>query len=339
MPAAPADLLTRISFAGAAAALPGIPPSQGVGQILGPEDRNLVIGRAANLRRWFAGHLGAGKPPRPGRRPATDLSPVAATLAYAVAGSPFRQRLIFERLMGAHVPLSARRDLKRPAYLRLDPSERFPRLTVHPAGEGPLFGPFRERRAAQRALEELHKRIPLRPCDYSFEPDPALPLGLGCLYAQVRSCAAPCLARVSEHEYAGLVAQAAAFLSDPERRDEEFRAWLPDWVAREGCALVVERVRGRLELYPVSGAGVFEEGAAHGSLDELDETVARLSWPAPGPQRDDRPWLSAWLHSPRKTSVYLALVDPDRPGALAARIRRSLGAPSSSSDNVTPANG
>lgn len=334
MPAAPADVLTRIPLASAAAALPLVPPSLGVGQILGPEDRSLVIGRAANLRRWFAGHLGAGTPPRPGRRPATDLSPVATTLAYAVASSAFRQRLIFERLMGLHVPLSARRDLKRPAYLRLDPSERFPRLTVVPVGAGPTFGPFRDRRAAQRALEETHKRIPLRPCDYTFEPDPALPLGLGCLYAQVHSCAAPCLLRVSERDYADLAVRAQALLSGPEGRDEECRAWLPDWVAREGCALVVERARGRLELYPVSGACVLDAAAVEVSLESLDEAVARLSWAAASPLRDDRPWLSAWLHSPRKTSVYLALVDPDRPRELAAKIRRVLDAPPPPSDNV-----
>jgi hypothetical protein len=311
-----------------------VPQSQGVGQILGPEDRSLVIGRAANLRRWFAGHLGAGKPPRPGRRPATDLSPVAATLAYAVAGSAFRQRLTFERLMGLYVPLSARRDLKRPGYLRLDPSERFPRLTVVPAGAGPTFGPFRDRRAAQRALEEIHKRIPLRPCDYTFEPDPALPLGLGCLYAQVRSCAAPCLLRVSEGDYADLAARAQVLLSGPEGRDEECRTWLPDWVAREGCSLVVERARRRLELYPVNEGGVLDDAAVQCSLENLDEAVGRLSWAAAVPPRDDRPWLSAWVHSPRKTSVYLAPVDPDRHRELAARIRRVLDASPPPGDNV-----
>src|SRR6185436_10016743 len=108
-----------------------------------------------------------------------------------------------------------RRDLKPPAYLRLDPAERFPRATVeNTAGEPTRFGPFRDRRAAGKALAALHKAFPLRPCDYVFEPHPELPLGVGCLYAQVRSCAAPCLVRISEEEYRGLAAAAADVLGD-----------------------------------------------------------------------------------------------------------------------------
>ncbi len=42
-----------------------------------------------------------------------------------------------------------------------------------------LFGPFRDRRAAEKARDALHRLFPLRPCDFAFEPDPALPLGLG----------------------------------------------------------------------------------------------------------------------------------------------------------------
>lgn len=322
----PAEFLTRVPFESAGPALSQIPQALGVGQILGPEGRNLLIGRAANLRRWFSGHLGTGRPPRPGRRPAMDLSPVAATLAYAVASSAFQQRLLFERLLGGYVPLAARRDLKRPAYLRLDPGERFPRITVHVAGgDGPLFGPFRDRRAAQRAVEALHKRIPLRPCDYRFEPDPAWPLGLGCLYAQVRSCAAPCLARVSEDQYRELAMQAVALLSDPERRDEESRSWLPEWIAGGGDGLVVERGRAALELYPVKTGGVLDEAAARCSLEELDEAVASLSWSAAEAPRDDRPWLTVWLYSPRKTGAYLPIVDSEPRQTLAARIRSALG--------------
>ena len=90
------------------------------------------------------------------------------------------------------MPASARRDLKPPAFLHLDPAERFPRVTrARERASGALYGPFRDRRAAEKARDALQRLFPLRPCDYGFEPDPALPLGLACLYAQVRSCAAP----------------------------------------------------------------------------------------------------------------------------------------------------
>lgn len=317
-----ASPLNRVRFAGAAT-LAEIPRSAGVGQILGGEGRSLLIGRPANLRRWFATQLGAGRPRRKGARPPTDLSAVAAALGYAETSSSFRQRLVFERLMGEQVPLGARRDLKTPAYLRLDLAERFPRLSVRLAGEGPLFGPFRDRRAAARALEALHRRVPLRPCDYSFEPDPALPLGLGCLYAQVRSCAAPCLARVAEAGYRELAQQAAELLDEPGGRGEELARSIPAWVSSARDGLVVERGRSGIELYPVSAGAVAEQAAVTCSVEELDDAVHSLSWPSLG-GRDDRPWLCAWLYGPRKSGGYLPVSDPGDRDALAVRVRSWL---------------
>ena len=79
----PPPSLTSVPFAGTATTLPGLPTRAGVGQILAADGRSLLIVRAANLRRWFATHLGADpKPtPSPRKRPRMDLRPLAATLA------------------------------------------------------------------------------------------------------------------------------------------------------------------------------------------------------------------------------------------------------------------
>ncbi|HSB61946.1 MAG TPA: hypothetical protein VLI67_09510, partial [Vicinamibacteria bacterium] len=108
-PVALPDLVTVPLARGLPDALADLPAAAGVGQVLGPEGRNLVIGRAANLRRWAAARLGRGKPAPRGRRPPLDLSPVATAVAHAATTSPFQQRLVFERLMARHVSSSARR--------------------------------------------------------------------------------------------------------------------------------------------------------------------------------------------------------------------------------------
>jgi hypothetical protein len=253
-----------------------------------------------------------------------DLRPVTAEVAYGVTSSPFGQRLLFERVMARYVPLARRRDLKPPAYLKLDPGDRFPRVTVESgtAQGGGLFGPFRDRKAAGRAMHALHKVFPLRPCDYVFEPEPALPLGLSCVYAQVRSCAAPCLSRVGEDEYRALAAKAAAFLDDPAQRSAEQAAWLPTWVSTVagGRGLVVEQGRAGLELFPVAEGSVLEEQALTGITD-LGEAAARLRWAAPPPGRDDRPWLLSWLHTPRRSGRFVVVGTGEDEGALAARLR------------------
>ena len=79
-----------------------VPTSAGVAQIVGPEGKNLLVGRAANLRRWAASHLGAGRPPAKGKRPPTDLRPVATGVAHAPTSSPFQQKLVYERLLARY---------------------------------------------------------------------------------------------------------------------------------------------------------------------------------------------------------------------------------------------
>jgi len=309
-----------------AAVLGALPPRAGVGQILGPEGKNLVIGRAANLRRWAAGHLGQGRPAAKGRRPRTDLRPVAKAVRWAGTTSAFHQRLVYERLMAEHVKAEARRDLKPTAYIHLDTEERFPRLSVRGPDAPPrnLFGPFRDRRAAARAIEALHKLLPLRPCDFTFEPAVDLALGLGCLYAQVRTCAAPCLVRASEEDYRALAVQAQALLSRPEERTAEVASWAPPWVAAVSGArgLVVEKARDAIELYPVREGAVLEEASVRVGEGGLAEAVDRLRWPLPDPPRDDRRWLSAWLHAPRRTGEYLVVDDGGDTRGLAQRIAR-----------------
>jgi excinuclease ABC subunit C len=306
-PALPGGLdaaLVPVALETVEAALAALPAGPGVAQFLAAGERNLLVGRAANLRRWAASHLGAGPPPKPGRRPPLDLRPVASAVRFARSDGEFQQRLLFERLMGRYVPLSSRRDLKPPAWLHLDLQERFPRIATRSGraarAGGPLFGAFRDARAAGRARDALHGRLPLRPCEYTFEPRPDLPLGLGCVYAQTRSCAAPCLSRVSEDEYRAVAAGAAGLLRGPRGED----AALPPWVsAREARALVVEPAARGLGLYPVQAGRVLEEAAVLCAPDGLDEAVQALTWPS-SDSEPDWPWLLSWLHAPKRKGRY-----------------------------------
>jgi hypothetical protein len=302
-----------------AARLQEIPAAAGVGQILGPEGKSLVIGRPAHLRRWAASHLGQGRPRRAGARPPTDLRPVARALQVTVTTSGFQQRLVFERVMARTVAPSARRDLKPAAWLHLDPSERFPRLTIRAMGADPagLFGPFRNRPAALRAVAALHKLFPLRPCDFVFEPAPDLALGLGCVYAQVRTCAAPCLSRVSEEGYRGLAGEARRFLARPQARPEESRSWIADWVsAADARSIVIEEGRDGFEIYPILSGTVLERQAATVQKEEIEDALHELNWTGNEGTGHDRDWLAAWIYTPRRAGRYVVLEPFDNSSAL-----------------------
>jgi len=302
-----------------AGALGVLPAGPGVGQLLGPDERNLVIGRASNLRRWAASHLGMGPPPKKGARPRTDLRGIARAVRFAPTASDFGQRLRYERLLADYVPLAKRRDLKRPAFLHIAPGERFPRVLVRDAGPDAahLYGPFRDRGAAGRARDLVHKRFPLRPCDYVFEPAPDLALGLGCVYAQVRTCAAPCLSRVSEDAYRELAGAAARFLESPGGRADE----LPPWIARLGDArgLVAERAKQGWELFAIREGRVVDDTTS--SDEGLAEAVGRLDWTRES-GADDLAWVSAWLHAPKRKGAWLAA--DAAPADLANRVRAAF---------------
>jgi hypothetical protein len=172
-----------------------------------------------------------------------------------------------------------------------------------------LFGPFRSPLEAGRAREALHKVFALRPCDYVFEPDPALALGLGCIYAQIRTCSAPCLVRIGEDEYRGLAREAAAFLAQPTSRSGAKGDCVPAWVAaaEDSRGIVAEPGPNGIELYPVRAGAVLEEESRVAMSQGLEEALASLRWTAPDTPRDDWPWLLAWLNTRRRSGRYLAL--------------------------------
>jgi len=323
------EALARTRLAGdAAAALQGVPAAPGVGQLLAEGGRHLLIGVASNLRRWAASHLGLARP-RPAaagraRRPRTSLAGLATEVAWVEAEGAFRQRLLYERLAARHVAPASRRDRKPPFFVHLDARERFPRASVRPLGAGALYGPFRDRRAAEKARGALQRAFPLRPCEYEFEPDPALPLGLGCLYAQVRSCAAPCLARVGEGAYREIARSAAAWLADPRLRGDEAAALPAAVAAASGRAVIVDAAGTRaVGLYPLRDGRVLDAAARVVAPSELDAALSGLEWPEPAGD-SDWPWLTAWLASPRRRASFVVVPEPRDMAWLAGRVRAAL---------------
>jgi hypothetical protein len=316
-------------------ALDELPDEPGVAQLLAEGGRNLLIGRGASIRSWTAARLGRGPRPKPGQRPPLDLTPVAVAVLHARTFTEFGQVLAFERLMGRYVPLEARPDLKPPWWIHLDPEAAFPRLspTSSPLAPGRHFGPFRSRAAAQDVIDRLHGVVPLRPCDFTFEPRPDLALGLGCVFAQVGTCAAPCLERISADDYRALSRDAQQRLA---AGDDEALGLAPFVGDRDAAAVVAEaRGDGTFELYPVVGGEVLEDELrlAHAQeaaepwplapafsepgieLQPLQQRGSATPAPprptpapprsTPAPPRVDWPWLSAWLHGRKRRGAWL----------------------------------
>ena len=103
------------------------------------------------------------------------------------------------------------KDDKTYPYLRLDPREEFPRLTVvrRRARDGAhYFGPYTPARAMHKTIRFLGRVFPLRQCREEEFRRRSRP----CLNFEVGRCPGPCSDRIGREEYRELVREVVLFL-------------------------------------------------------------------------------------------------------------------------------
>ena len=106
------------------------------------------------------------------------------------------------------------KDDKQYPYLRYDPNEMFPRMTVarqlDPHDGYKYLGPYIGATAVRQVLNELSRYFPLRRCALRLPlSKPCRP----CVYHSTGQCMAPCAGSISEADYKEIVRRAVAFLS------------------------------------------------------------------------------------------------------------------------------
>jgi excinuclease ABC subunit C len=103
------------------------------------------------------------------------------------------------------------RDDKSFPYIAIRTDHRSAALQKHRGAKsfkGEFFGPFASASAVNRTLNTLQKAFLLRSCSDSTYGARTRP----CMLYQIKRCAGPCVDLISESDYDGLVADAAAFL-------------------------------------------------------------------------------------------------------------------------------
>jgi excinuclease ABC subunit C len=168
------------------------------------------LSRTTDLRRRLARLL--GKPSSDSKR--LSLREVAHRIEYSRVGSGFEAQWLLYLLNKSYYPRLYRQRLrlKPPALLKLNLSNRFPRLfpTRRISNDRSIYyGPFRSRVEAERWASEFLDFFKIRRCVEDLNPDPAHP---GCIYSQMHMCLAPCFAGCTDEEYQGEVSRVVAFL-------------------------------------------------------------------------------------------------------------------------------
>jgi DNA polymerase-3 subunit epsilon len=188
-----------------------LPRAAGVYLFRGRDGRVLYVGKSKDLRTRVKSYFYGDT-----RKTIEDLLAETASVDGVACGSELESLVLEARLIRAHEPKYNRRGKtwRRYAYLRLDPTEAFPRIRVvrEPKGAGTHLGPFPSSRHARMAKEALEDVVPIRRCTTSMR---ATTRFAPCALADMGRCAAPCDGRIGPERYGELVRSLISSLSTP----------------------------------------------------------------------------------------------------------------------------
>ncbi len=192
--------------------LADIPRKPGVYIMRDADGQVLYVGKAKNLRErvgtYFSTQVGY-------TRKLEGLVEAIATIDTEVAGSELEALLLEAQLIRRYTPRynSALRAFEHYPYIRVDTSNRWPRVTLvkdRKDDGARYFGPYRSRNAARRTVDVINDVLPLRTCTRSFRD--ARSYGNPCMRLALGKCLGPCVDVSIRDEYLAMVHQVIRFL-------------------------------------------------------------------------------------------------------------------------------
>jgi excinuclease ABC subunit C len=240
------------------------PVGPGVYRMIAANGEVLYVGKAKSVRKRIASYM---RPSGHTTRIARMIA-LTASMVFVSTGTETEALLLetnFIKQMKPRFNVLMRDDKSFP-YILLTGDHAAPQITKHRGArnrKGEYFGPFASVWAVNRTLNALQRAFLLRSCADSFYANRTRP----CLLYQIKRCSAPCTGEIGEIEYAGLVAEARAFLSGKSRA---VRDRLAEEMAAASAAMEFERaarLRDRIAaLSAIQGA----QGINPKTVEEAD---------------------------------------------------------------------
>ena len=231
------------------AALADMSSGPGVYRMLDAEGEALYVGKARSLRRRVAQYLQWSRLPLRLQRMVAGTRRLEIVVTHTEVEALLLESNLIKRLMPRFNVLL--RDDKSFPYIALLDDHAFPQIAKHRGArvrKGSYFGPFASAGAVNQTLTAMQRAFLLRSCSDSVFSNRTRP----CLLFQIKRCSAPCVGRIGEAEYAGLVAEARAFLSGRSREAQEgFAARMQqaaDALDFETAALYRDRIRALTQV-------------------------------------------------------------------------------------------
>ena len=183
--------------------------SPGVYRMLNEASEVLYVGKARNLRVRVSNYARmTGHTARIARMISETASMMFLTTKTETEALLLEQNLIKQLKPRYNVLL---RDDKSFPNILISSEHDFPQIKKHRgkrSEKGNYFGPFASAGAVTRTLNQLQRVFLLRTCSDAMFHSRTRP----CLLYQIKRCAGPCVGRISDPDYARLVADAMRFL-------------------------------------------------------------------------------------------------------------------------------
>ncbi|MFM7421166.1 MAG: GIY-YIG nuclease family protein, partial [Alphaproteobacteria bacterium] len=187
------------------AALPTLPLTPGVYRMLDEKGEALYVGKARSLRKRVTSYTQLGRLPERLRRMVFETRSLEVVTTASEAEALLLEANFIKRFRPRfNIVL---RDDKSYPWLVITEDHPFPQIAKH-RGErrkgASYWGPFASVWAVNQTLAALQRVFLLRSCrDTVFDTRPR-----PCLLFQIKRCSAPCVDRISQPDYAALVAEA-----------------------------------------------------------------------------------------------------------------------------------
>ena len=228
--------------------------SSGVYRMLDADNRVLYVGKARNLKARVSNYARtSGHSGRIARMISETAAMMFLTTRTETEALLLEQNLIKQLKPRYNVLL---RDDKSFPDILITNDHDFAQITKHRGKrtrKGRYFGPFASAGAVNRTLNQLQRVFQLRTCADAVFEGRTRP----CLLYQIKRCAGPCVGKISQSDYAGLVAEAEAFL---QGRSTQIQAGLAAEMARasddmefERAAALRDRIRALTSVQQVQG--------------------------------------------------------------------------------------
>jgi excinuclease ABC subunit C len=190
-----------------------VPHSAGVYLFYDRHGRIIYIGKSVDLRRRMTDYFRSHTPDRDTRKQEMIFN--IASFSFRDTGSELLALLLEDVLIKRHLPdyNTRQREFTEYVYLNITGDPYPACLIVNPGDtrrEGTLFGPFRDRYAADKLVQLIRHFLNLRTCT---DPDP---FRKSANY-EMGLCRGPCRGLVTREDYATVVNEVTEFLEGDAR--------------------------------------------------------------------------------------------------------------------------